>query len=97
MLGVSRTLRDGRMVEFEFMSIREVKGRLSFVAIPSAQKETVFPFARGTATELVFEDLAHDFPQRVIYRNVDGALSARIEGTVNGKSRGVDFVYRRCQ
>lgn len=96
MLGISRTIRDGKMMEFEFMSIREVNGRLSFVAVPSGQKQAVFPLVRGTATELVFEDPQHDFPQRVIYRNVNGVLAARIEGEVNGKSRSADFPYRRC-
>jgi hypothetical protein len=47
---------------------------------------------------VVFENLSHDFPQRVIYRrNADSSITARIEGTVNGEARGRDFPYRRCQ
>jgi hypothetical protein len=48
--------------------------------------------------EIVFEDPAHDFPQRVIYRkNADGSVTARTEGTMNGQLRGVDFPFKRCQ
>jgi len=50
-----------------------------------------------SATEAVFENPRHDFPQRVIYSKTDAGLTARIEGTMNGKSRGVDFLYARCQ
>ena len=46
---------------------------------------------------VVFENLAHDFPQRIIYRrNRRRRVTARIEGTVKGESRGRDFPYSRC-
>ena len=48
----------------------------------------------------IFENLAHDFPQRIIYRLPAGAadrLDARIEGTVNGELKGRDFPYLRCR
>jgi hypothetical protein len=96
MLGLSRTIRGDKMVEFEYLAIREIDGKLSYVAIPSRQKETVFPLARHNSTELVFENLSHDFPQRVIYRKVPGGLAVRIEGVVEGKSRSADFPFRRC-
>ena len=97
MLGVGRTIRANKMTEFEFLSIREVAGRLSYVAIPSRQTETVFPLVKFTASELVFENPTHDFPQRVIYRKVSGGLVARVEGAVNGKLRGEDYAYRACE
>ena len=33
----------------------------------------------------------HDFPQRILYRKVEGGLFARIEGVDKGKPRSVDF------
>ncbi|MGH8854313.1 MAG: hypothetical protein ACREWI_08545 [Telluria sp.] len=40
----------------------------------------------------MFENPAHDFPQRIIYRRVgDTGLHARIEG----KGKGIDFPMRR--
>jgi hypothetical protein len=52
---------------------------------------------KSSPGELTFENLQHDFPQRIIYR-VDGRkLHARIEGTKDGKTRGVDFPYTRTK
>lgn len=98
MLGMARTVRSGKTTEYEFLQIRDVNGTLAYVARPSGQAEATFPLKTLTAREIVFEDPAHDFPQRVIYRrNDDGSLTARIEGTMNGQARGVDFPYTRCQ
>jgi hypothetical protein len=49
----------------------------------------------GKPGQAVFENLAHDFPQRVIYRRCDADLCARIEGTVGGQVQGIDWRYRR--
>lgn len=96
LLGMSRTVRDGRIVEHEFLQIRVRDGRLAYIARPSGQAEAVFTATSVGPREVVFENPAHDFPQRIIYRlQPDGGLAARIEGTANGKSRGVDFPMRR--
>lgn len=92
MLGVGRTVVAGKTVAYEFMQIRESEpGHLVFIARPSGQAEASFPLLRLTATEVVFENPGHDFPQRVIYRLQDGVLRARIEGTEGGKPKGTDY------
>lgn len=100
MLGLSRTVINHRMTEYEFMAIREVDGKLAFVANPSGQAEAVFPLKRLGEGEAVFENPAHDFPQRVSYRLTGSGAAAgllgRIEGTLEGKERAVDFPYHRC-
>ena len=87
MLGISRTVADGKTVEFEFMQIREdVNGEILFIAKPSGQPEAMFKMVKGSANEVIFENPQHDFPQRVIYRlQTDGSLLGRIEGTSKGK------------
>ncbi len=98
MLGMSRTVRGGTTREYEFLQIRDVDGALAYIARPSGQAEATFRVKTLSASEVIFEDPAHDFPQRIIYRrNDDGSLTARIEGTMNGQARGVDFPYTRCQ
>ena len=78
------------------MQIRETDpGKLVFISHPSGQPEDSFPMIRLTETEVVFENLAHDFPQRIIYRREKTALRARIEGTENGRTRGIDFPMNR--
>jgi hypothetical protein len=51
--------------------------------------------ASKSADEVVFENGAHDFPQRIRYRRGGDMLFARIEGTRDGKVRGVDYPYAR--
>jgi hypothetical protein len=97
MLGMSRTVVSGKTVEYEFLRIAVVNGTLAYVAAPSGQTETAFPLKTLEDGVVVFENPSHDFPQRVIYRrNADASVTARVEGTVDGKTRGQDFPYRRC-
>jgi hypothetical protein len=97
MLGMSRTVKGGKMVEFEFVQIREVTpGRLAYIAQPSGRPKTTFPLARQDGATFVFEDLALDFPQRVIYRpDGEQGMLARIEGMAKGKLKGIDFPMKR--
>src|SRR6202007_1922331 len=44
---------------------------------------------------VMFENLEHDFPQRVGYRRAGSALTAWIEGTQDGNIRRIDFSYHR--
>jgi hypothetical protein len=96
MIGMSRTVAGGRTVEFEHLEIREEAGCLVYVARPSGQQEASFRSTTVTDSKVVFEDPAHDFPQRIAYeRQTDGSLVARIEGEEKGKLRAVDFPMRR--
>jgi hypothetical protein len=97
LLGVSRTVKRGRTVEHEFMQIRPGDdGRIAFIAQPSGQRMTRFPAARLSADEVVFENLEHDFPQRIIYRRMAvDRLLARVEGMRMGTVQSIDFPMRR--
>lgn len=97
MLGVSRTTVGERTIEYEFIVLRaDETGQISYVAKPSGQPEAAFKLVRVSATEVVFENLAHDFPQRIIYTlKPDGSLLAAIEGTRNGQTRRLEYPYRR--
>jgi Domain of unknown function (DUF6265) len=92
MLGMSRTVAKDRIVEHEFLQIRVQEGRLVYLAKPSGQPEATFTAITASAREVIFENPAHDFPQRILYRlQPDGNLAARIEGTEKGQTRGIDF------
>jgi Domain of unknown function (DUF6265) len=97
LLGMSRTVSDGKTVAFEFLRIAEDdNGILSLVALPSGQAVTIFTLLRQSENEVAFENPAHDFPQRVIYRLAPGpTLVGRIEGTVKGEVRSVDFPMKK--
>lgn len=97
MLGMSRTVANGKLREYEFLQLRTKEdGSLHYVALPSGQQETWFKLVKLENQEAVFENLEHDFPQRIIYRlEKDGALMARIEGMSKGKLKGIDFPMKR--
>lgn len=91
-MGVSRTFKAGRMVDAEFMRIDLRGSDLVFTPrIGTKQAPVEFRLKSQTDSEVVFENLAHDFPQRVIYRATPGGLTGRIEGSEKGKFRGEDF------
>jgi hypothetical protein len=98
MIGMSRTVRDGKLREYEFMRILPAPdGKLQYVAIPSGQPEAAFPVKEIGDNAVTFENPQHDFPQRILYRLVDkDTLVARIEGSVGGQARSADFPYKRC-
>jgi hypothetical protein len=96
MLGVGRTTRRDTVVEFEQLRIFERGGRSVYAALPSGQSLAEFEAATTSDSLVTFENPAHDFPQRIIYRRRGAdSLIARIEGTRGGQVRGVDFPYRR--
>jgi hypothetical protein len=98
MLGMNRTVAGNATRAFEFMQIREERERLIFTARPSGQEEASFGSILVTESKVVFENAAHDFPQRIIYmRGEDGSLLARIEGEQAGQPRSVDFPMRRSK
>jgi hypothetical protein len=97
MLGVGRTVRGDKASDWEFMRIEQTGDGLTFFAKPKANPDwTAFPMVRMTASEIVFENSSHDFPNRVIYRlPKPDLITPRIEGTINGKAQAIDFSLKR--
>lgn len=96
MLGMSRTVRDGQVTEYEQLRIHERNGRVVYTASPSGQATADFEASSTSDTLVTFENSAHDFPQRISYRTRGrDSVVARVEGARNGQVRGFDFVYGR--
>ena len=95
MIGVSRTIRDGKLTQYEMVVLREQGDKLAFVAHPSGQSPATFLSTQVSDRELLFENPAHDFPQQVGYRRDTRRLLAWISGIVNGKPRRTEFQYAR--
>lgn len=97
MFGVSRSVRNGETVAFEFIRIVEQEdGGLQFIASPSGQSTASFSMLSMGDREVIFENPDHDFPQRIIYRLMsDEDLLGRIEGTIDGKERAIDFPMKK--
>jgi hypothetical protein len=97
MLGMSRTIKQDKMVDYEFMRVSRLPdGVLAFVPQPSGRAPTTFRLVRLGEAEAVFENPEHDFPQRITYaRPGESRLSASIEGVRNGATRRIEFTFLR--
>lgn len=96
MLGTSQTIRGDSTVEYEQIRIADRGTSVVYFAHPSRQQPAEFVAPSVSDTLAIFENPAHDFPQRVIYRKRGAdSLIARVEGLRNGQLRGVNFPYGR--
>lgn len=95
MVGMTREVRPNRKARFEFLRIEEKDGKLVYVAMPGGRPPTLFPLESQTASRVVFENLEHDFPQRVIYWRDGEGLCARVEGTIKGKLEAEQWCWQR--
>lgn len=97
-LGSGRTVKNDKTTDWEFMRIEQRPDGIFYVAKPKANAaETDFKLISTDTSRFVFENKAHDFPQRVIYTVTKDTFTGRIEGEMNGKSRGIDFPMKRTR
>ena len=98
MIGLGRTVKATRTVSFEFMQFREENGSLVFLPQPQGGPRVSFPLKDSFGGKATFENLKHDFPQRVIYeRKGKGLMWASIEGMQNGKEERQQFVMHKVR
>lgn len=93
MLETGRTTKGDQLVEYEFV-VLHLAPTLAYEAHPSGQSPTTFPLKQSTDSTVVFENLQHDFPQRVAYeRRGADSLLAWIEGPAGGSTKRIEFRY----
>jgi len=98
MIGMARTLRGDSLVEYELVIVRQQDSTLVYEAHPSGQPSASFTAHRASDSAVVFENPAHDFPQKVGYRRVGrDSLVAHIEGVMRGQTRRIEFPYTRAR
>lgn len=98
LFGTGRTIQRDSTASYELMRIFERDTSLIFEARPNGAAPVEF-VARDTSTRVLdFHNASNDFPQRVVYQYVSGdSLEAFIEGSMGGRSRRVNFAYRRAR
>ncbi len=98
LLGMSRTWQDGSMESFEFMRLVPKGEGAGFHVQPNGIAPTTFAIAGQGEDWAVFENAAHDFPNRIEYRRAGQALQAVISGPAEGgEALRIPFDYRRCE
>lgn len=99
--GISYVVKGGDTILLEELELKYVDGKLCYAPTVQSQnegQEILFPLKEFVRAEkkFVFENLMHDFPQRIIYHFVDDkTLNARIEGEVDGQMEKSDFNYKK--
>lgn len=68
------------------------------VSNQNAGQEVSFVEKSFSDSLVVFENIQHDFPQRIIYRRIsDNNILAAIEGNQDGKNRREEYAYTRAK
>ncbi len=94
LLGISRTVKNGKLRSFEYLRVVERDGGLVYVAQPGGKTATEFVCTELAGQRAVFQNPRHNHPQQIVYELSDeGALSATI-GFING-GRGTRFEFER--
>jgi hypothetical protein len=96
MLGLHRDIAGERTVSFEFLRIEKTADGISYIAQPGGRPPTSFRLIESAAKRAVFENKAHDFPQRIIYWVEGDLLRARIEGEEKGKKQSMEWSWKKA-
>ncbi len=98
LLGISRTVKDGKATGFEFLRIETSGETLRFIAQPGGVPPTVFTSTRVAENRFEVQNPEHDFPQKIVYRREGEALLATISGPgADGQEQGINFTFQACK
>lgn len=78
MMGSSRTGKGEALQWYEHTRITAENGAVTFCALPKGQTGGCFKAVKATGSEIVFENEAHDYPQRIRYWRDGKDLAAEI-------------------
>jgi hypothetical protein len=94
MLGHSRSGSGDRLREFEFLRLQAgADGVPAYFAQPGGRPPVAFRLTARDGTSATFENPAHDFPQRIVYRRDGDSMVATIS-KLDG-SNAMRWTYRR--
>jgi hypothetical protein len=94
LFGVGLTRAARGVMEFEFVRIAPHEGGYAYFAQPGGRAPVAFKLVISRPDRVVFENPAHDFPQRVTYERSGETLTARIE-TADGRN-AMSWRYTRA-
>jgi Domain of unknown function (DUF6265) len=99
--GKSFKIRNTDTMLMETLEVRYNNQGITYNSLVSGQnggEAVAFALVSADSGRYVFENLMHDFPQRIIYHFVhQDSIHARIEGMMKDQPRSSDYYYRRCK
>ena len=82
----------------EYLRLENTDSGLFYIAMVSHNPEPTLFRLTSTEGKFVFENPEHDFPTRIIYRQIsEDSMLARIEGERDGQPAGVDYPFKRIK
>ena len=97
MVAVNLTTWTSGKKSYEFLRIADTTEGFSYFASPGGKAPVEFKSKEAGERRVVFENAAHDFPQRILYWREGEQLVARIEGPVKGKERREEWRFSRVK
>jgi hypothetical protein len=95
MLGIGRRGQGVRLGSWELLRIQgDGSGQLALYAQVEGEAAIAFPLVRSGGGEAVFENAAHDYPQRIAYRREGDRLTAEISRIDGSDARSWEFRRR---
>jgi hypothetical protein len=95
MAAVNLTAYGNGKRSYEFLRIVEAGGTMSYLASPGGRAPVEFRLKELGEKRVVFENPAHDFPQRISYWMEGAKLAAKVEGKVKGEMRSEEWRFSR--
>lgn len=94
MVGHAITVSASGRVSFEVAQIGRMPQGMTYLAQPNGTPPTAFVLSESEPNRVVFANAENDFPTRIIYARNGDVLTARIEGTIDGQPRAMDWTFR---
>ena len=95
MIGHSRSGRGEQLRAYEFIRIAPgADGALAYIAMPQGGAPVAFALVRHDGSRAIFENRAHDYPQRIAYARSGDTLTATISLIDGSKPRRWTFRRR---
>lgn len=99
--GTSRFEKDGELLFSEKMTITKRKDIFSFTSVSNEQNDgnaVQFIASEIDPEQVIFENLAHDFPQQIVYKKTAAdSLLVYIDGNLNGQANRIDFPLKKVK
>ncbi len=96
LIGKSVTISEGNPPFSETMRIEPREGGLVFIVSVRGEAPVTFTATRVAPGEVIFENPAHDYPQRILYQQVTAdSIYARIDGSSDDDTMMAEFFYAR--
>jgi hypothetical protein len=95
--GENNVVVDADTVFSESILIGEVNDTIVlYTRLPGSTASTEYKLIKGNDKEAIFENIFHDYPQRILYRKIKkDSLYSRIEGENKGRLVHEEYFFAR--